>query len=308
MATCTLLTARLKRAIGTAGFASAYSDADLMAQLNSSMLTIARRVKLQKLSASASVYSNTQTFSDFDAAGGSTTVEADLAIDYNPTAGADTKLVEIEIDGVTTPNTFKHRINSGTWTTGVAITGLSQTIYKKISVTFANTTGYTVGDNWDFTAYADLPSDFHYGLIRIERASTTNLINMLASYQELRELYPLLNRTSGYWGNPGHAAIGELKQLFVVPQPSSQETLKIFYQKKPTAFTTGSDDLDMMGDEYQYTCLVYHAAKEILEDSAQAELANRMMARYEEELARLDVEEGVNDDIVETIRDNGLWT
>ena len=103
--------------------------------------------------------------------------------------------------------------------------------------------------------------------------------------------------------------IGELKQLFVVPSPTSQEILKIFYQKNPTALTTGTDDLDAIGDEYQYTALVYHAAKEILEDAGQSELAARTENRYEREMMILSAEEGINDNLSESIRvDEGMFT
>lgn len=296
MATCTLLTARLKRAIGTAGFASSYADADLMSQLNSSMLTIARRVKLSKLTASALVYTNAQTTVHTG-----TGAATDMAVDWNPTAGADAKviIVTVQAGGAT----FKYSINGGTDSAAVTITGKSQTIYKKIAVTFAATTA-TAADTWTFTAYADLPSDFQYGMIRAERTITTGILKVWASYQELRERHQSMNDS----GSPDECAIGEQKQLFVQGCPSASESIRIFYQKKPTAFTAGSDDLDAIGDEYQYTALIYHAAKEILEDAGQAELAARMENRYEREMMNLAVEEGVTDDIAEEVRDENMYT
>jgi len=57
-------------------------------------------------------------------------------------------IIGLEIDVAGTPDTFRWRSNSGAWTTGVTITGSAQTITDGITVTFASTTGHTVGDKW----------------------------------------------------------------------------------------------------------------------------------------------------------------
>ena len=65
-----------------------------------------------------------------------------------------TQTLRIEIDGTGTPDTFKWSVDGGsTWVqTGVAITGSAQDLhYIGVSVTFANTTGHTVGDYWQVT-------------------------------------------------------------------------------------------------------------------------------------------------------------
>jgi len=57
-------------------------------------------------------------------------------------------MFEVQIDGVSATNTFKWRKNGGSWTTGVAMTGAAQTLSNGQTVTFAATTGHTVGGQW----------------------------------------------------------------------------------------------------------------------------------------------------------------
>ena len=66
--------------------------------------------------------------------------------------GADGSTFEIEITTAGAPDTFKWRKNEGAYTTGVAITGAAQALSDGISVTFAATTGHTVGDKWTLGA------------------------------------------------------------------------------------------------------------------------------------------------------------
>jgi len=63
--------------------------------------------------------------------------------------------VKIDAGDATNPNTFKVSDDGGTlWQrTGVAITGLSQTILRGITGTFAATTGHTTNDLFAFTAF-----------------------------------------------------------------------------------------------------------------------------------------------------------
>ncbi len=55
---------------------------------------------------------------------------------------------EVEIDAEGTPDTFKWRNNGGEYTTGVSITGSAQTLDTGQTITFAATTGHTLGDRW----------------------------------------------------------------------------------------------------------------------------------------------------------------
>lgn len=55
------------------------------------------------------------------------------------------------IDATGTPDTFKWQKNAGGFTTGVAISGASQTLSDGITMTFTNTTGHTVNDQWILT-------------------------------------------------------------------------------------------------------------------------------------------------------------
>lgn len=56
------------------------------------------------------------------------------------------------IDTNGTPDKFKWSSDGGaTYTTGVSITGAAQTLANGVTVTFSATTGFTIGDRWDFS-------------------------------------------------------------------------------------------------------------------------------------------------------------
>lgn len=55
---------------------------------------------------------------------------------------------EIVIDGTSTPNTFKYRINGGAYTTLQKITGGPQKLNGGLKVVFAASTGHTLNDKW----------------------------------------------------------------------------------------------------------------------------------------------------------------
>jgi len=63
-------------------------------------------------------------------------------------AGAASSYFEVEIDGAGTPDTFKWRQDGGAWTEAVNITGAAQTLADSQTISFAATTGHTVGDKW----------------------------------------------------------------------------------------------------------------------------------------------------------------
>ena len=63
-------------------------------------------------------------------------------------SGGATAYYEVVIDGIGTPDTFKWRKNGGAWTETVAITGAAQTLDDGQTITFAATTGHTLGDQW----------------------------------------------------------------------------------------------------------------------------------------------------------------
>lgn len=54
----------------------------------------------------------------------------------------------VKIDGVGAPNTFSWQKDNGAITAGVSITGGSQALSDGVTVTFAATTGHTLGDFW----------------------------------------------------------------------------------------------------------------------------------------------------------------
>jgi uncharacterized phage protein gp47/JayE len=81
-----------------------------------------------------------------------------VGLDDLTTSGAynidKTTHFRVEIDGTGTPDTFKwSNDDGGSWEeTGVSITGAPQLLENGVSVTFAATTGHTLGEYWDFSA------------------------------------------------------------------------------------------------------------------------------------------------------------
>lgn len=71
--------------------------------------------------------------------------------------GLVTRKVVVEIDAAGTPDTFKWSKDGGkTWEAEtVAITGSAKTLAEGITITFGATTGHTLGDKWQFTAYIE---------------------------------------------------------------------------------------------------------------------------------------------------------
>lgn len=69
----------------------------------------------------------------------------DLTASNTPTA-AHTYYVRISLAAAT--DQFDWRRDDGAWTTAVAMTGLAQLLTDNVAVTFAATTGHTVGDEW----------------------------------------------------------------------------------------------------------------------------------------------------------------
>lgn len=67
------------------------------------------------------------------------------------TESGDT-VFDVEITATGTPDTFKWRKNSGSYTTGVAITGAPQALSDGVSITFAATTGHAYGAKWQITS------------------------------------------------------------------------------------------------------------------------------------------------------------
>lgn len=58
------------------------------------------------------------------------------------------------IDATGTPDTFKWKKDSGSFTTGVSITGSAQTLADGVQITFAATTGHTLNAQWVITVTA----------------------------------------------------------------------------------------------------------------------------------------------------------
>jgi len=67
--------------------------------------------------------------------------------------GTEPTRFKVVIDGEGTPDTINWTKDGGvTWeATGVSITGAAQTLENGISITFAATTGHSMGESWEFT-------------------------------------------------------------------------------------------------------------------------------------------------------------
>lgn len=79
----------------------------------------------------------------------------------NPTADAQpvARVYRVEIAGDGTPNTFKWRRDADPIVEDVEITGNPQTLEDGVIITFASTTGHTVGDVWEITVLG-FPCEF----------------------------------------------------------------------------------------------------------------------------------------------------
>jgi phage tail sheath gpL-like len=97
----------------------------------------------------------------------------DLTVSGTYTATSN-KIYIIKIDAVDTPDTFEWSDDNGsTWTTGVAITGLSQTLSNGVSITFGHTTGHTLHDLWTVHATANV-----LALTAINKGTEGNFISI----------------------------------------------------------------------------------------------------------------------------------
>ena len=77
--------------------------------------------------------------------------------------GATSSQYDIEIDATGTPDTFKHRKDGGSYTTGVSITGGDQSLGDGVTIKFTATTGHTLGDKWMVTGIPVSRIDFGQG-------------------------------------------------------------------------------------------------------------------------------------------------
>jgi len=67
-------------------------------------------------------------------------------------------VIDSELGGTAGVDTFKWRVNGGAWTEGVDITGAAQTLADGQKITFAATTGHTLGDQWVIGNLKDEPT------------------------------------------------------------------------------------------------------------------------------------------------------
>jgi len=101
------------------------------------------------------------------------------AADYLESYHAKVAQYVVEIDATGTPDTFKWSHDGGsTWeAAGVAITGAAQTLDCGVQVTFANTTGHTLGDTWTSNVY------YAYSYIKANPFNSTTITVDIANPQ-----------------------------------------------------------------------------------------------------------------------------
>ena len=127
--------------------------------------------------------------------------------------GLTDKSYIVEIDATGTPDTFKWSDNGGgSYTTGVAITGAAQTLSNGIAVTFAATTGHTLGDKWTFDAGAYVP------IITIEQ-----------DYSDDLDFY---ERAGGLYNNAGTRRTGNIVLSTAGFGDATDQGFIVFYIKQ----------------------------------------------------------------------------
>ncbi len=87
-----------------------------------------------------------------DTVGDATAASGNAGLDDATSGGTFTNspdvVFTVEIDATGAPDTFKWKKGDGAYTTGVSITGSAQTLSDGVTITFAATTGHTLGDVW----------------------------------------------------------------------------------------------------------------------------------------------------------------
>jgi len=110
-------------------------------------------------------------------------LSVDTILTYNSTL-ANTRYA-IRIDSVGASDTFAWSDNGGvTWTTGVTITGVSQTLSNSLSVTFGAVTGHTLNDTWHFNyrvSQAGLAAPFSKTVPRVTMDGTRTIGSISSS-------------------------------------------------------------------------------------------------------------------------------
>lgn len=77
-----------------------------------------------------------------------------------PYSGSTPSTFQVEIDGTGTPDTFRWRKDSGSWISGVAITGSWQNLQEGVAVKFGASIGHTANDLWTQTVRPPAYLDF----------------------------------------------------------------------------------------------------------------------------------------------------
>jgi hypothetical protein len=108
--------------------------------------------------------------------------------------GTVSRKYRVTIQTAAIPDTFAWSDNDGqTWTTGVAITGVAQTLSNGVRITFGATTGHNIGDRWNFEVGLVGTNYFTGGSFNIREISLgTNLpsaaTNVLIDYTTSSEI------------------------------------------------------------------------------------------------------------------------
>ena len=183
----------------------------------------------------------------------------------------------LEIDG-TAPDTFKWSDDDGsTYTTGVAITGAAQTLNNGVTVTFANTTGHTSGDAWEFLATDDtgktsLPPNYHHYLRLFDSGDTT--------WEKVspEEFDDPSDETWTIKDDSGSLQKGRVRRMYVSPTSTTSLTLRYMM-----ILDNLSEESDQSGFEtWHDKAIVYGAMWKLAERAGDTEWVSYYKAKFYE--------------------------
>ena len=182
----------------------------------------------------------------------------------------------VEIDDATP--TFKWSDDDGaTYTTGVAITGAAQTLSNGVTITFANTTGHTLADAWEFLATDDtgktsLPPNYHHYM---------KLFDSDDSVWEKRSPDVYDSPASNMWtikDDSGSLQKGRARRMYVYPTTTTSLTFRYMMM-----LDNMSDDADKTGfDTWHDKAIVYGSMWKLAERAGDTEWVSYYKAKFYE--------------------------
>lgn len=132
--------------------------------------------------------------------------------------GLVVRQILIEIDAAGTPDTFKWSKDGGkTWDVEtVTVTGSAQVLIEGVTVTFGATTGHTLGDQWQFSAYMEpsvvekLPTQIFTDVAAAEAFGYGSQVHMMVKAAINANPYVALSVCALEDAGAGVAAVGSI--------------------------------------------------------------------------------------------------